>query len=130
MPRQVTSRRMLAFAIFLSSVTLLWARGATQRVRFAPGKISATLKNAVVRGDRDQYIVGAKAAQTMKVVITSSESNAVFQIGKPRGGYLPGAAEGNDAKTWSGTLPVSGDYTIVVGGTRGSAEYALTITID
>jgi hypothetical protein len=64
----------------------------------------------------------------MNVVITSSENNVVLQISKPGGGDLPGAAEADDATNWSGALPVSGDYTIIVGGTRGNAEYALTIT--
>lgn len=66
----------------------------------------------------------------MKVAITSIENNAVFQINNPHGDGLPGATEADDAMKWTGTLPDSGDYTIIVGGTRGNAAYTLTITIN
>jgi hypothetical protein len=84
----------------------------------------------VVRGDRDRYYVGAKAGQRMSVKITSTEKNAVFQIyfhGEEES--LPGAGDGDDATTWSGELPIDNEYVIVVGGTRGNASYALTISI-
>jgi hypothetical protein len=64
------------------------------------------------------------------VRISSLEDNAVFQIYVP--GHeqtLDGAGEGDDATEWSGELPVSGDYRIVVGGTRGNASYRLEVTI-
>ncbi len=84
----------------------------------------------MVRGDRDRYYLGAKAGQTMSVKITSTEKNAVFQIyfhGEEEA--LPGAGDGDDAMNWSGQLPIDNDYVIVVGGMRGNATYALTISI-
>ena len=42
---------------------------------------------------------------------------------------LPGAGDGDDAMNWSGKLPIDNEYVIVVGGTRGNATYALTISI-
>ncbi len=39
------------------------------------------------------------------------------------------AGDEDDAMTWSGTLPSSGDYKIIVGGTRGNATYKLTVSI-
>ena len=121
--------RRFTFAIVLVNVALLWAASVRERVRFAPGKDSAIVKGAVLRGERDRYIVGAEARQTMMVTITSLEDNAVFEIGKPDGGELPGAAGGNDATKWRGVLPTSGDYVISVGGTRGNATYSLSIVI-
>lgn len=56
------------------------ADGITKKVRFARGASSATVRGAVIRGDRDRYLVGARAGQTMTVKITSLEKNAVFQI--------------------------------------------------
>lgn len=56
------------------------AEGVKRKVRFAKGASSATIRNAVIRGERDRYYVGAKAGQTMSVKITSTENNAVFQI--------------------------------------------------
>ena len=121
--------RRFVFIIVLVNVALLWAASVRERVRFAPGKDSAIVKGAVLRGERDRYVVGAKARQTMIVTISSLEDNAVFEIGKPGGGEFPGAASGNDATKWRGILPASGDYVISVGGTRGNATYSLSIII-
>ena len=105
------------------------ADGVTKRVKFAKGKHSATISGAVIRGDRDTYILGAASGQTMTVGITSLEKNAVFQIEAPNGGYLEGAGEMDDAMSFKGELPQKGDYRIVVGGTRGNATYKLTVSI-
>ncbi len=105
------------------------ADGITRRIRFAKGKSSAVLSNAVIRGDEDTYMVGAKAGQKMSLKITAVESNAAFCIEKPGGGYLENAGEGDDQTVWTGTLPDSGDYKITVGGTRGNATYKLSVTI-
>jgi type II secretory pathway pseudopilin PulG len=103
--------------------------GITKRVRFAKGKSSATFSNAVIRGDRDTYILGAKAGQRMTVRVTALEDNAAFQIENPDGEYMEGAGETDDATSVSVTLPDSGDYRIIVGGTRGNASYRLTVSI-
>ena len=42
---------------------------------------------------------------------------------------LEGAGELDDATEWSGKLPKSGDYEIIVGGIRGNASYVLTVTL-
>jgi len=106
------------------------AQGVKKKVRFAPGTSSTTIRGAVIRGERDRYYLGAKAGQTMSVKITSIEKNAVFQIyfhGEEES--LPGAGDDDDATNWSGQLPIDNEYVIVVGGTRGNATYALTISI-
>jgi hypothetical protein len=48
---------------------------------------------------------------------------------KIKGIALKGADDGDDAMAWSGTLPQTGRYLIVVGGTRGNASYRLEIAI-
>jgi hypothetical protein len=105
------------------------AGGASNRVKFAPGKSSTTIKCSVIRGDRDTYLLGAKAGQTMTVRISALEKNAVFQIERPDGEYLDKAGEGDDQTKWTGKLPASGDYKIIVGGTRGNATYKISIAI-
>lgn len=122
----------IAAILFLFTITAMafsGRDGITKRVRFAKGKSSATLSNSVVRGDRDTYILGAKAGQRMTVRITSLENNAVFQIEGPHGEYLEGAGEVDDATSVTVTLPDTGDYRIIVGGTRGNATYKLTVSI-
>jgi hypothetical protein len=101
-----------------------------ERINFDPGATSAVRQWSVVRGDRDVYSLNARAGQQMVISISSLEGNAVFQICLPSGGQaLPGAGERDDATGWSGVLPMSGDYMIVVGGTRGNASYRLEVAI-
>jgi hypothetical protein len=134
--------RRLALAVLLVGTLLAAPASAgvrTKTLRFAPGASSGTASDAVLRGDRDHYNVGARKGQRMTVGITSVERNAVFQIyrpgwkldgdGFPAGTCLKGAGEGEDATSWSGTLPASGSYLVVVGGTRGNAAYKLTVGI-
>jgi hypothetical protein len=103
--------------------------GATKRVRFAKGHTSATYKGAVVRGTRDHYLMIARSGQFMTVKIRSTESNAVFSIRDPVGVYLNGAGEEDDATQWTGKLTSSGEFAIEVGGSRGNAEYSLTVIV-
>lgn len=106
------------------------AQDAPRRIRFARGATSAVVEGAVVRGERAVYLAHARAGQRMRVRVTSPENNAVFQLRGPRRvGTLPGAGETDDARDWSGVLPRSGDYRIVVGGTRGNAGYRLRVEI-
>jgi hypothetical protein len=121
-------------SLFLLATLLVgsaFAQGVKKKIRFAGGDSSATVKGAVIRGERDRYYLGAKKGQTMSVKITSEEDNAVFQVYRPgEAETLSGAGEGDDAKDWSGELPGDGEYVIVVGGTRGNASYTLTVSIE
>lgn len=125
--RIITTFLLMPLVLSLASITS--ADGVRKRLKFAKGRSSATVSGAVIRGDRDTYIVGARAEQTMKVKITSVENNAVFQVRDADGNYLQDAGELDDAKNWTGDLPSTGDYEIIVGGTRGNASYKLTVSI-
>lgn len=105
--------------------TLLIAQqNRTRRIQFTPGKSSATVEDAVVRGTRDIYLVGARKGQTMTLNITSLENNAVFDVIAPNGQTVR-----QEATSWKAAVPATGDYRIVVGGTRGNASYKLVIGI-
>lgn len=126
--RRTNIRALLSIAVLLLTTLAAPAQSdRTRRVRFARGRTTTVIKDAVVRGTRDRYILGARAGQTLTVHITSLEDNAVFDI-YARGGkrVLDGAQETTD---WTGELPRSGDYVIEVGGTRGNATYTLEVTI-
>ncbi|MDW8202329.1 MAG: hypothetical protein RML75_14135, partial [Cyanobacteriota bacterium SKYGB_h_bin112] len=100
------------------------------RVNFAAGSNTATVENSVVRGTTDTYLLNARAKQRMRVTITSLENNAVFDIVSPSGNLLQPETSGVDVTNADLTLPETGDYEIVVGGTRGNASYKLRIQID
>jgi len=131
-----------ALALALALAPGLAAQEAVTPIRFARGTSGAEVAGGVVRGERALYSLGARAGQTLTARITAAEGNAVFQIYAPgavprtqdamlevAGTTLPGAGEGEDARAWSGVLPATGDYLIVVGGTRGNASYRLSVSV-
>ena len=127
---QITRRVTALIFICVFAFGSVSAQGVKKKVRFAKGTSSITIREAVVRGDRDRYYVSAKAGQRLSVKITSLENNAVFQIyfhGEEES--LPKAGEEDDTTNWSGQLTIDNEYVIVVGGTRGNATYALTISV-
>ncbi|XHX80620.1 MAG: hypothetical protein RBJ76_12030 [Stenomitos frigidus ULC029] len=100
-----------------------------RRVRFAPGANSATIKDSVVSGTRDRYLLGARKGQTMSIRIVSLEDNAVFDVVAPLNAAKEQRLLKQEVRLWSTTLPETGDYQIVVGSTRGNASYRLQVTI-
>jgi len=100
-----------------------------QRISFALGATSGAVDGAVVRGTEQRYLLGAAAGQLMRVQIGALEHNAVFTIFDPAGQALVGTEPGRDTTDWSGMLPASGDYQVIVGATRGNATFHLDVTI-
>lgn len=120
---------LLALVLALGLAPTAWAK--RQALQFAPGASSAQVSGAVVRGERDTYLLVARAGQSMRVSISSLEDNAVVVLRLPgqEERYLPGAGDGDDATSWQGRLPVSGTYQLVVGPTRGNTQYRLRVEI-
>ena len=101
------------------------SRVKTQAVYFAAGKSSTRVMGSVVRGDRDLYTLTARGGQSMDLSITSLENNAAFDVVDPSGMIL-----GTGLTKERIFLPHTGDYQIIVGGTRGNATYDLAIAIE
>ena len=95
-----------------------------RRIQFPRGASSTFLENSVVRATRDTYLINARKNQRMSVSLTSLENNAVFDIIAPNGNVIQG-----ETMSWSFILPATGDYKIVVGGTRGNASYKMFVEI-
>ncbi len=108
---------------------LLAQKSRTRRIQFAPGKDYAIVRDAVVRGTRDTYLLSAQKGQVMKVQIESVEDNAVLDVVTPSTSTGQRRILKQEAAFWSGKLPQTGDYQIVVGSIRGNATYKLTVTI-
>ena len=111
-------------------------------IRFARGTAFAEISGGVERGGRAIYSFDARAGQMTRVRVTAVEQNAALQIwlpgatlpaddpmGEITGQTLPGTEEGRDATAWSGRLPRSGTYLIVVGPTRGGTSFTLRLSI-
>ncbi len=97
---------------------------AAGEIRFETGSSSGSAESAVVLGQRNLHTFEATADQAASISITSLEDNAVFDLVTPEGQAIVVGAESTSLR-----LPSSGDYTILVGGTRGNASYTLTLTI-
>jgi hypothetical protein len=94
------------------------------RIRFARGRTSAVVTGSTQSSE--EYLIGARAGQTMTLRITSKENNAEVEVLGPRGDRVQGT-EGPGQ--WSGALPESGDYVIRVRAAGGTASYRLEVTI-
>lgn len=121
---------LAASILICGTMSVSFADGVRKRIKFPRGRTATVINNAVLREDIDQYLVGAKSGQRMKIEVTSVEDNASFQIVMPGNkGMLPGAAFDDDATQWNGVLPETGDYVIQVAPTRGNATYRLKVEI-
>ncbi len=122
---------LIVLLMVLAAVSINSQVNNDKRIKFKKGESSATIAGSVIRGEENSYVLNANKNQKMVVVISSTEDNAVFRI-KDRSSryYLDGAGEIDDAKKWEGTLPSDGEYRIIVGGTRGNAEYTLKVFIE
>ncbi len=95
-----------------------------QRVNFGKGESSTVLQGAVVRAESKTYLVNAAKDQVMDLDISALEDNAVVQVITPMGQVI-----GAEIKTMNKTLPETGDYQIIVSGTRGNATYKLNVAV-
>ena len=107
-----------------TETTLIAQSNRTRRIQFKPGTTSSLVQDAVVRGTRDIYLLGARAAQTMNISLSSVENNAVFDLVTPNGVMIK-----QGVTSASLVLPLNGDYKVIVGGTRGNATYQLYVEI-
>ncbi len=115
---------------------------APSPIRFAAGAASAEVNGAIARGELDCWTIRARAGQAMSVKIESPETNAVFQLYRPGwrirqqdsltdidGPAERGAADGDDARAWSGRVAQTGAMLVAVGTVRGGGQYRLTTAI-
>jgi hypothetical protein len=99
-------------------------RSIVQRVHFPPGRTTAVLRGTVRRGLSHDYLLGARSGQTMSVHLVSG-GNLTFTILNPDRDAVV-----DNAKDWSGELPLSGDYRInVLPDTATSAPGSFTLEV-
>lgn len=135
MPKFILLQRVCA-ASALILCTAAYSEVVKKEIRFSRGTTGAIIAGAIVRGDQDQYTLGALAGQYVDARITSLEGNAVARL------YAPGAKVSADgdvtgsevgairAGSLRARLPTSGAYLIVVGSNRGNAQYSLSVQVQ
>jgi len=102
-------------AILLVASVTIWAQ---KRVKFPPGRTTVILKGKTTGGPSESggmnpvsYKLRAKKGQTMTLHLTSAKKNALFGLYAPGMDLVEGAQSVAD---WSGKLPKTGDYEIIV----------------
>jgi hypothetical protein len=109
-----------------------------ERVQFQQGKSGTTIQGTIKGEQIVDYLVNAKAGQSMTVNLTTNNGSNSFNI------FEPGKVPGNDAalfigetngNRYEGILPTSGDYLVRVFLVRSAARrnetanYRLSINI-
>ena len=98
-------------------------RAIPKTIRFPRGRTTAVIKDTVRLCTGHEYRLRARAGQTMSVHLATGRKTS-FTLQSPSG-----TVEGADGvKDWSGELPESGDYVIII-GTDATAAYTLEVTI-
>jgi hypothetical protein len=126
---------MVIAAVLTLQVSAVSAQAPREeRVSFKPGSSSATINGSIQGEDSIDYVLGARAGQTMSVTLKSSNGANSFNV-LPPGSEAAIAIGENLGNTWSGTLPADGNYRIRVFLMRSAArrkeaaKYTLSVAI-
>ncbi len=135
--RRVSSGRLLmAFLLCAVIPALSNAAIESRPVQFAKGASSAAMKGTIKGDQTVDYKLRAKAGQTMRVTLQTSNGANSFNVLPPGSNDVAifnGSTDGNE---WTGALPADGEYKIRVylmrnAARRGeTANYTLTVSID
>jgi hypothetical protein len=100
-----------------------------QRIRFAPGTISATVSGQVTPGGSNEYAIKASANQQMLISASAEEQAIGISVVGADGTVLQSPMGG--LSNFSGELPSTQDYfiTVTIQG-DGFADYSMTVTIE
>jgi hypothetical protein len=101
------------------------SKPAYRRVQFKRGTSSTTLQGKVSLVLPDTYLIGARAGQVMTIELTSPRPSIKFMVMNSR----TTAMLADNTRSWTGTLPESGDYHIIVEGDEKGGTYTMTISI-
>ena len=99
-----------------------------KRISFKKGQISTSVKGAISNPQEGHaYIVRARKGQTLTARLSSGKKDAGFFVLTPEGMMIE---EEMFVCDWSGEIPASGDYRIIVSTqSKGAARYVLQIQI-
>ena len=98
------------------------------QIEFDPGATAATMWGGLAANGIDEYLLYAMEGQTMTVTITSPGDHVALSIvGMSDGLTLVRAA--SDARSWTGVLPASQDYSIKAVSAVAVPSYQLEVII-
>ncbi len=97
-----------------------------QRISFQPGAVSATVKGNASANHSQYYVLRARKNQAMQVKVTSPESVQLTIYGADGTVLKSGMGQGT---SFSGDLPSTQDYVLVLRAGSHAAAYSLKVTI-
>ena len=100
------------------------SKPATRRVQFSRGASSATVQGKVSLGFSDTLLVGARAGQVMTLQLTAARPSVKFMIMTSTTTMLA-----DNKRSWTGKLPETGDYLILVDTDDKTSTYSITVSI-
>ena len=133
--KQVIQRTLLVATILVvlvltGALTAAAQHGyrVTKRVIFKSGQISTSVRGTIPNTlEGHEYVFRAREGQTMLVKLSSAKKEIGFFIQTPDGEMLD---QETALRRWSGELPASGDYHLVINTlAQGAARYTLVILI-
>jgi hypothetical protein len=117
----------LVLLSLLAGATAQKGRSIVRRVNFPQGRTTTVLRGTVRRGLSHDYLLRARAGQTMTLHLATEARGMSLTILKP-----DGESWIDDTKDWSGELPATGTYRINVlpdTTTERPTTYALEVMI-
>jgi len=128
-------KSLLAAVVLAVSVPFVQGAEIERRpVQFAKGASSATVKGTIKGDQTIDYVLRAKAGQTMRVKLDTRHTALYFNVLPPGSetALHVGSTSGNE---WAGALPADGEYTVRTYLMRSAARrnesgsYTMTIGI-
>jgi len=98
---------------------------AFRRLQFKRGSSSTTVQGRVSIALPDTFLLGARAGQVMTVQLTAPRKAVNFMVMNSK----TTALLASNTRSWTGTLPETGDYHIIVDGDEKASTYTMTVTI-
>ncbi len=131
--KRIKSLRIFAAtALILLTVAVAAAQKGTtinRRVQFPRGRTTAVLKGKANWGANYIYRLRARAGQTMIVHVAGVTTFRIIAPGSRNYEALAGA---DNVQDWTGELPRTGDYQIILGHANDNytlAPYTLEVTV-
>ncbi len=136
-----TMQALAALAALVLAGPLLAADGPPaprkERVTFAKGASSATIRGTLKGGADIDYLVRAAAGQTLDVKLEASNGQNAFNVLPPGSANVAMfVSTMTGAPSWAGVLPADGDYAIRLYLMRAAARrnessnYKLTVAVS
>lgn len=117
-------------AIAADQVQALQSGDTLEKVQFAPGTASARLQTSLSPGGGRVYTATLQAGQMLGVNLQAPDTRLSIYPPRPTAD-LSSLLSDSEEKTWSGTMPQSGIYEIVVVSTASrSIDVELSIAAD